>query len=51
MPARFLNDHDINTIRKAGITMDSIPLITGDRFEGLKQDVEQDSFSVSFHSV
>jgi hypothetical protein len=51
MPARFLNDADITSLRRGGIRMTDIPLITGDRFDGLTESFQAIQSVNDFHSI
>ena len=48
MPARFLNDRDIDTLRKGGIDMNAVPVITGDRYDGLKESLNTTQTKTDF---
>lgn len=48
MPARFLNDRDIDTLRKGGIDMNTVPIITGDRYDGLKESLDSKESNTDF---
>ena len=41
MPARFLNDQDIDTLRKSNIKMNDIKPILGERYESISDIIEK----------
>ena len=51
MPARFLNDHDITTLRQSGIDMNSIPATFGNNIEGIKEENKDKETKFTFQNL